>query len=612
MSFEERYFREELDYLRQSGKLLAKEKPHLAPFLAEKEADPDVERLLEGFAFLSGNLRSRIEDEFPELTHSLLNMLWPNYLRPTPSMTIIEYTPNPKTVTTAFLIDSNSQVMSAPGDATGINTDQHAEETIPACVFTLSRDVWLLPISIADVATNSSHKHGMIDITFTFGKPQDISTLDFDKIRLWLGNDDNYTRYQLYLWFCEYMTEAELVVGEDILRMPDFRLTPVGFEKQDALLPYPKNVYSGYRILQEYLCYLDSFFFFDTTGVHSIPTDTVAEEFTLRLHFSKPLPPDLKLRQESVRLYCTPAVNLFSQSAETIVLDNTTTDYLLKAHHRLSECYDIFSVNHVESGWRFDNENQGKLTESITRTYSSFESFQHQVEYAQQREALYYRVKAKTSISYHGLEHFISFVHGDGTSPEREYKNGEYEVVSVELTCTNRDLPAQLKTGDIHRAMGKNPAVSSFRNVTRPSHPLYPILDGSLHWSLLSNMSLNYLSLLDLDALKQVLRTYDLPGIHHPQAARLSQQKLDAIEKIETKPVDHLFKGVPIRGLASTIYIRQTPFVCEGELYLLGTVLSHFFSLYASVNSFHELKIVNIDNQECYEWPERIGQHALI
>lgn len=48
MEFEERYFREELDYLRQLSKLLATEKPHLARFLAEKDADPDIERLLEG------------------------------------------------------------------------------------------------------------------------------------------------------------------------------------------------------------------------------------------------------------------------------------------------------------------------------------------------------------------------------------------------------------------------------------------------------------------------------------------------------------------------------------------------------------------------------------
>lgn len=52
------------------------------PLPAEKDADPDIERLLEGVAFLTGNLRQKIEDEFPELTHGLIKMLWPNYLRP--------------------------------------------------------------------------------------------------------------------------------------------------------------------------------------------------------------------------------------------------------------------------------------------------------------------------------------------------------------------------------------------------------------------------------------------------------------------------------------------------------------------------------------------------
>lgn len=48
-----------------NGKLLAQEKPHLAHFLAEKEGDPDVERLMEAFAFMSGSLRQKLEDEFP-------------------------------------------------------------------------------------------------------------------------------------------------------------------------------------------------------------------------------------------------------------------------------------------------------------------------------------------------------------------------------------------------------------------------------------------------------------------------------------------------------------------------------------------------------------------
>ncbi|MGG5838267.1 type VI secretion system baseplate subunit TssF, partial [Huaxiibacter chinensis] len=170
----------------------------------------------------------------------------------------------------------------------------------------------------------------------------------------------------------------------------------------------------------------------------------------------------------------------------------------------------------------------------------------------------------------------------------------------------------RLHTGDICVAVNKNPAVASFQNVTRPTQPLYPVTDGDMHWSLISAMNLNYLSLLDRETLIQILRTFDLPGVHHPQRARLSRQKLDAIEKLETKPVDRLFKGVSVRGLATTLWIRPDPFACEGEIYLLGTVLSHFFALYASINSYHCLKIINTESRESWEWQEKMGQHALI
>lgn len=185
-------------------------------------------------------------------------------------------------------------------------------------------------------------------------------------------------------------------------------------------------------------------------------------------------------------------------------------------------------------------------------------------------------------------------------------------MVSVSLTCTNRELPSQIRSGDITGTTGKNAAVASFRNITRPTQPLWPVIDGSLHWSLLSAMNLNYLSLLDTDALKQVIANFDRHAIHHPQTARLSQQKLDANERLETRPVDRLFTGIPVRGLASTLYLHPEPFVCEGEMYLLGTVLSHFLSLYASVNSFHMLTVVNTESQETWKWTERIGQHPLI
>ncbi|EAA7842704.1 type VI secretion system baseplate subunit TssF [Salmonella enterica] len=617
MEFEERYYREELDYLRQLSKLLATEKPHLARFLSEKGADPDIERLLEGFAFLSGKLRQKIDDELPEVTHGLINMLLPGYLRPVPGMTIIEYTPDTDNISAPVKVPRSEQVSTGvdlnnfPGK--GVFRDADRDIPPPPCTFTICRDTWLLPLCIDHIENNSSHKYGTIDITFSAPPDADLSQLDLNKLRFWLGNDDDYTRYQLYLWLSEYRMDAELVINGEGIPLPDFSLNAGGFGLQDTLLPWPKNVYSGYRILQEYFCFPEGFFFFDVAGIHSLPAGLFAESFTLRMRFLRPLPVDIKLRQNSLRLYCTPAINLFVHEAEPMNFDHQQAEYPLLASHQHPECYDIFSVNEVVSlpqGLERETDYGKPSLRQKARRWPSFESFNHQTEYSQKREAIYYHHRVKTSLFHKGFDHSIAFVHADQGQPDNAQL--KTEIVSVTLTCTNRDLPSQLQVGDINTTDGKNAAVASFRNITRPTETLYPVTDGSLHWSLISGMSLNYLSLLDKEALIQMLQTYDRPGIRHPQSARLSGLKLDALERLETHPIDRLFMGVPVRGLASRLYINPAPFLCEGEMYLLGCVLSHFFSLYASVNSFHELTVVNTETQESWEWKVKIGQHPLM
>ncbi len=257
MAFEERYYREELDYLRQLGKLLAQEKPHLAHFLAEKEGDPDVERLMEAFAFMSGSLRQKLEDEFPEFTHGLIRMLWANYLRPVPAMTVIAYEPKtdqlkvPVQVCRNELIRSRSEKSSLT--AQKVLPDNHDKiVSSVACHFTLARDIWLQPLRILDTRNASSLKEGIIDISFTADNNVSPAMLDLNKITFWLGNEDDYTRHQLYLWFCECLMDAELIAGEYRLPLPDLWLEAAGFDNRDALLPWPKNVHSGYRVLQEY------------------------------------------------------------------------------------------------------------------------------------------------------------------------------------------------------------------------------------------------------------------------------------------------------------------------------------------------------------------------
>ncbi|EPR9703603.1 type VI secretion system baseplate subunit TssF [Citrobacter freundii] len=609
MAFEERYYREELDYLRQLGKLLARDKPYLSRFLAEKEGDPDVERLMEASAFLAGGVRQKLEDAFPEFTHGIIRMLWPNYLRPVPSMSVIEYQPEgniqaPVQVLRDELVSSGVIRVASSGRKVLGDDDRTPP---PPCHFTLARDIWLQPLQIRDVRNASSLEEGIVDIVFFAENGASSRALDLNKINFWLGNEDDYTRYQLYLWFSERLMDAELIIGEQHIPLPELWLEAAGFEREDALLPWPKNVHNGYRVLQEYFCYPESFFFFHLRDAAPLPEDFHGGAFTLRLHFNQPLPMDIKLRASSLHLFCTPVVNLFVHQAEPIAPDGSAPQYPLRASHQHPGAYDIFRVKSVSSKVSASGEVAGVTSPS--RLWPEFESFNHQMEYSRQREVVYWHHRTKTSLFHRGLEHSIAFVHADGRLPDPAHLSGE--ALSVSLVCTNRMLPVQLHTGDICVAVGKNPAVASFSNVTRPTRPLYPVTDGDMQWSLISCMNLNYLSLLDREALVQILRTFDLPGIQHPQQARLSQQKLDAIERLETKPADRLFKGVPVRGLSTTLWINPAPFVCEGEIYQLGSVLTHFFALYASINSFHRLKIINTESQEVWEWQNN-GQHALM
>ncbi|MBL0655931.1 type VI secretion system baseplate subunit TssF [Aeromonas caviae] len=585
----EHYFRDELAFLRLQGREFADAYPELTRFLSEQNTDPDVERLLEGFAFLTGNLRAKIEDEFPELTHGLLNMLWPNYLRPVPSMTIMQFSVIPGAIAQPALVRQGCQLDSLPLDEV-------------TCHFQTCHDTWVYPADIRHIAAQSGNDLSTISLDIALHAPLPLCELQLDKLRFFLGGD-SYTAYELYFWLSNQLSHIELEIDGKRFRQEAKALKPVGFERGDALLPYPNNVYSGYRILQEYFCFPESFLFFELSGGDWPKQPLPVSEFKVHFCFDRPLPAELKIRPDSFMLNCVPAINLFQHDSEPVNLNGRQAEYPLKASYRHADSFEIFSVDQVE-GWVEGNLGRSRGT---PRIYQPFESFQHQIERAKQRLALYYRVRVKEAVSGDGFEHSLSFVRGDETTTVELD-----ESISVTLTCTNRSRAARLKVGSVCVPTGSSPSFATFRNLIRPTRPLRPALDGSLHWTLISNLSLNYVSLLRRDALVQVLRTYDFPALHDKQAEQASRKRLAGIEEIETKPVDRLVRGMPVRGLKSVLSIRQSAFGSEGELYLFSTVLAHFFSLYASVNAFHLLEVVNLDNKERYQWPVQIGQHSLM
>lgn len=592
MSFDQ-YFRDELSFLKEQGSHYSDLRPHLSSFLNGKHTDPDVERLLEGFAFLTSRLRAKIDDDFPELTHSMINLLWPNFIRPFPSVTIVEFTPLPEIISTKKILAEELKLIS------------DSSKGQPKCYFQTCRSLAVYPIVRTGLSVSNSREASVIKIEFETHGEISLKELNLDDLTLFLGESSYETQY-LYLWLHHFLESVHVVISDDEYYSLDIKnVESIGWSSEDGILPYPKNVYEGYRLLHEYLAFPDGFNFIRIKNLHSCLGAVTGKKFTLNLRFNRPLPDDIRVTKEHMKIHCVPAINLFKHDADPIDLDGEQTEYKIFPSNRYPDHYEIFSVDQVV-GW--DKSQAGKVR-GDERVYTPFESFQHEIERVNFRKMLYYRLRTKDSRHTNGFDTYITFVRSDEVS-----QIGLNETISVALTCTNRDLPMSLGKGDIKANIESNePEFVSVTNITEPTAPLHPVLDGTLLWTLISNLSLNYLSLLSKDALKTIIRTYDFRALTDRQAEKISKMRIDdGILSIDTKPIDRVFKGMVVRGVQSVLVLDQSAFASEGDLYLFAKVLSRFFSLYASINSFHDLIVINQNNNERYEFKTQIGSQPII
>lgn len=580
-------FRDELAYLREEGREFARHNPQLARFLGEEAADPDVERLLEGFAFLTAKLRLKIEDDLPELTQGLLQLLWPNYLRPIPSATIMRFDPIERAITERQTIPKGTRLLSHAVNGT-------------SCEFRTCADLDVYPLRVTGVSDAHTREKSIVRLDLCTLSDLPLDAIDCDTLDVHLGGDDT-TALTLYLWMAKYLDAIHITAGDDTRRLDIRHVAFPGFSPAEALLPYPKNVFDGYRILQEYFVFPRRFYGFRLMQLRSL-WPAKATDVRIEFHFRRPMPAGLQVRQGDLSLFCVPAVNLFAHDAEPIDLDGHAVDYALVPEARRPDGFELFSIDRVAS-WERNADGQ----RNMLRVFHPFESFQHEIEHAQRRTTLYYRLRVMENHHQGGLTHRIAFVRGDDT-----HYVGRTETVSIETTCTNRELPLALSIGDICLPTETTPPFVSYTNITVPTPPYRPVLDGRLQWALLSNLSLNYLSLLSAEPLKAVVQAYDFAALHDIQQARATRKRLDGIGNATTTPVDTLMRGFPVRGLSTCLELDQNAFLCEGDLYLFGTVLAHFFALYASINGFHQLTVHNTTNQERYTWPRLTGKQPVI
>lgn len=584
-----RYFLDELDYLRSSGQEFARHFPKLTNYLSERSTDPDVERLLEGFAFLTGRLREKIDDQLPEVTQSLFMLLWPNFLRPIPSMTVLQFSPVPGAVDEQQHIPAGCEVESVP-----------VEDTV--CRFRTAYDTDILPIRVSDIHHDLSRDKSVITVDVETLNEECIHEVALDRLRFYLGGSD-YSALTLGLWLHRYLRTVKIVNPEtgDAITVARDAVQQVGLGNDEGVLPYPENSFAGYRLLQEFYAFPQKYYFVDVTHIPLSHLSSDATKLKLVLEFERPLPPDVRIIPNSLMLHCVPAINLFEHDAEPFLLDGKRNEYLVRPARRHDGEIEIFSIDSV-TGWK-----PSAGTGTNAREFSRFESFLHEIERVDGRNAVYFREKVRQSISGEKLDRLVSFIRED-----EQLGRANNETISVRLSCFNGSAPQDLAIGDVSIPTHMVPSFVRPTNVTRPTPPRYPVVDGTLQWQLISALSLNYLSLQSVEALRTVLNVFDFNAKVDKQRERVAVMRLEGIEKLHSEPVDRLFKGVPVRGMRSTMHMRESKFANEGEMYLFATVMAEFFALYATINSFHELVVRGQEAGEEYRWTARVGNQPLI
>lgn len=586
-----KYYQDELSYLRELGSEFAAAYPAVAPMLAESGGDPDVERLLEGVAFLTGKLRQKIDDELPEVVHSLAHLLFPHYLRQVPATSLVQFTPLPNVVRERVTVARGAEVGSVPVE--GVN-----------CRFRTTQDVDLLPLSIEDVRIDTGARLSQtlrIELRVTGGAS--LAGLALQRLNFYI-HGERRLQDDLRLWLGAHLEGAAIATldpgGNDqvVYTLPPKSVRLTGFSEEEALIPYPKTAYPGYRLLQEYFTLPQKFAFFEVGNLGGTPVERLGDRLVLLLSFKDSLPSGTRVTKENLRLFCTPVINLFSQGAEPLKPDVTKFEYLARPSGGNPEAFEIYSVDKVTGIAR-------RTSQRID--IPSFYSFDHELRTTNTPNAVFHQAHLRPATIGEGVDIYLSF----GT-PQDSGALPEFDVISVEATCTNRAFTSNLKVGDINVATSSSPAVATFTNLVGVTQPLPPPVGRELQWRVLSHMAMSYRSITELEVLRTTLDIYNFQAVYDRQAARANQLRMGAIKSVQVKPTDRLFRGAPIRGVRAEVEMDENGFSGEGELYLFASVLHEMFASYVSLNSFTQLQVRATNSNAVYTWDPKSGNQTLI
>lgn len=599
------YYERELAFLRRHAGEFAKSYPSLAGQLllsGERCDDPHVERMIESFALLTARVTKKLEDSYPQFTEALLGVLYPHYLRPFPCCSIAQFEQG-GALSAALRIERGSELNSRPLKGA-------------VCRFRTAWDLDLSPVRIESFAFDplasappelrlplSTSATLSLALSLPGEEPEGFPT----RLRFYIHAEPSAAaalRDALFLNCLQIYGEDE---SQRWRTLDATLLGEVGFAADEALIEMPEASHDAYRYLTEYFCFPEKFNFFDLR-LDRLPASWQKRK-QLKLHFALGrLRADSDaarllqtLSAQNLRLDCVPVINLFSQRGDPIRVTQQTVSYPVLADSRRAFAYEVYSIDAVR---RVRQTAQG---EAITE-FRPFFSLRHGETPEQDGHYWYAERDPMVAESAPGYETSLTLVDADfdPVLPKTD-------VLSVQLTCTNRDLPTHMAvgapSGDLFIEGGSS--VRAIRLLRKPTAPYRFEAAGDGQWRLISHLSLNHLSLTGsgVAAFKEMLALYDLPR------TAATRRQIEGVVAIERTNKTQWMSGQPfacfVRGLEVRLTVDESSFVGSG-VDTFSRCIDRFLGLYVGLNSFVQLVVVSSrTGEELIRCAPRSGESIL-
>lgn len=616
------YYNQELNYLHELGGEFAARHPKIASRLGMRGIeveDPYVERLLEGFCFLSARIRLKMDAEFPRFSQQLLELIYPNYLAPTPSMAIAQFVPGELAGGQGggFRVARGERLRSPP-----VLNQQGG------CEFRTAHEVELWPLELAsaqlqgipqDLELQQFARPGRViksslRLVFRYTAPLDPGQA-IDRLPLHLCGSAHIAS-RLYALLCGHglgcavrcqgkQPSAWHYLGPDAL-------VPEGFAEQQALLPYSARGFQGYRLLHEYFAFPSRYHFVAVEGLaDALRNPRGAGGFELVIPFDDEAGElERTVDTSHFALFCTPVVNLMSMRSDRIHINDSRYEHHLVVDRAQPLNYEVHSVRAIE-GFSKDN---------TLRTV--FEPFYETRVSDHGRPGAYFSTRREprrlsenaarngTRSAYVGSEVFVSLVDQNQAPFDSDLRQ-----LGVELTATNRDLPLLMTVGSIgDLSPVSSVPVRGVRILKGPTAPVKAIPEGQLNWRLISHLGLSYQGLAEQDpdtgagALRELLSLYSSLG-----DAAISQRGT-AVVGASIDPVTRRLPGsgplVYGRGVGITVTVDESQFAGVSP-FLFGAVLERFLSRHVGLNSFTQMRLCSAQAGQLHSWPPRFGTRPV-